>query len=158
MSKKRILIILLILAAAYIAWRKGLFAKLTGNAGSTAGGAANGDPEPIVPSSSNPDLFNKELNSFVSRQKKIASKLGLTAVEKEKFMVLVRSIYVWCHDDDEDHWTAEKMAATARNNGFTLDQQYAISALWAMCPEGWSEEVITKNRYSDLAEKIKTLK
>lgn len=155
MSKKRIILILLLVVAAFIAWRKGLFAKLTGK---TGGGSTPGAPEaePVINSSSDPDKFNQELKSFMARMNNLAGKLGLTPNEKENFLTLVRNIYVWCHDDNEDHWSAAVMATTARNNGFTLDQQYALSALWAMCPEGWSEEVITKPRYLDLVKIIKS--
>lgn len=155
MSKKRIILILLLVGAAFIAWRKDLFAKLFDK---TGGDSTPGAPEaePVINSSSDPDKFNQELKSFMARMNNLAGKLGLTANEKESFLTLVRNIYVWCHDDNEDHWSAAAMATTARNNGFTLDQQYALSALWAMCPEGWSEEVITKTRYLDLVKIIKS--
>ena len=158
MSKKRIILILLLVVAAFIAWRKGLFAKLFGNGGSTAvTGSTPSGTNPVVVTTTTPEQFNQELKSFMARQDVLADKLGLTGSVKEEFLALVRNIYVWCHDDNEEKWSAAETAVKARNNGFTLDQQYALNAIWAMSPEGWSEAVIDKATYNEIVKRLKTM-
>ena len=148
----KILLVVSIVGIAYYLWKKGVFGKHSSQ-------EAEFEADEKV-TTADPDEFNKELTAFMTRQNSKINGLKLDGNKlsdtvKADVAKTVRNIYIWCHDDKEDHWSKDAIARSARNSGRTLDNQYLVSALWALSEDGWSDKTLfTSNEYEELIEKL----
>ena len=111
MSKKTVILIILLVVAAFIAWKKGLFAKLTG------GSSTNYTPaEPA--SASTDDLEG------------IIEQTSMTAIEKKRCLEWAKNIENWARNNDK--WTVKGVEDKAIQNGVTYKQQIVLDAIWQM--------------------------
>lgn len=104
--KKRIILIVLLVAAAFIAWKKGLFAKLTGSVETTA--EASEAPA------------DDSVDSIIERT-------SMTVQEKERCRRWASEIARMAKNGKWD------IATSALKNGVTFNQEIVRAAVWQMC-------------------------
>lgn len=106
MSKKLIIVIALLAVAAFIAWRKGWFAKV---------GAVEITTTPIAPNTGDTDS--------------IINGTSMNTLEKERCRAMVQYIEKAAKAGT---WSMKTTSDRALKNGVTLNQQIVMDAVWQM--------------------------